>query len=327
MSDAERPDLELAALGGAPARRGIAVPLWSWKGASAKALTEYAESRLGEIAALGATDVSLVVSWVQADVKSSAIAPAAVTPPDEVVSAAIAAARARGLRVLVFPILMLEKTAAGEWRGTVAPGDVDTWWMAYERFVLHYAAIAAAGGAPSLSIGSELGSTEAWQDRWYHLISGVEKIFPGELTYSANWDHYKQVSFASRLDLLGVTGYFELTKDAGATEAALTDAWKGPRKALVDWARGLAKPLAVTEIGYPSLDGAATRPWDYTRSAKIDLEEQRRAYRAFARAWSGQALAAVYFWEWSAPGGPGDGGYTPRGKPAEQELKAWFRGR
>ena len=31
------------------------------------------------------------------------------------------------------------------------------------------------------------------------------------------------------------------------------------------------------------------------------------------------------WWEWDAnPGGPGDFGYSPKGKPAEDVLRAWF---
>ena len=68
-------------------------------------------------------------------------------------------------------------------------------------------------------------------------------------------------------------------------------------------------------------------PWDYTAAGDVDLEEQRRAYRAFARAWGATALAGVYFWEWSGAGGAGrPEGYTPRDKPAECVVDAWFGG-
>jgi len=71
-------------------------------------------------------------------------------------------------------------------------------------------------------------------------------------------------------------------------------------------------------------DGAASRPWDYTVRAPVDLEEQRRCYAAFVDAWRGAALAGVYFWDWSGPGGASDAHYTPRGKPAEAVVRRWF---
>jgi hypothetical protein len=77
-----------------------------------------------------------------------------------------------------------------------------------------------------------------------------------------------------------------------------------------------------------SRDGATRAPWDYLRGTAIDLEEQRRAFAALAAAWAGEpALAGLFVWEWSGAGGPTDGGYTPRGKPAACALRAWFTAR
>jgi hypothetical protein len=282
--------------------------------------------RLDEIAALGATDVALVLGWRQADIKATELAPGPDTPSDVDVRAIAQAARDRGLAVTVFPIVMLDRNATGEWRGTLAPRDVDAWWLAYEGFIRHYAAIAADTGAVALVIGSELGSTETWRDRWFHLISAVERGYQGELWYSANWDHYEQVSFWSRLDAIGVSAYFELTTDKAASLDDLERGWEAPRDALLAFAKKTNKPLVLTEIGYPSRDGAAGKPWDYTSTAPIDLEEQRRAYAALAGAWDGTALAGVYAWEWRGDGGKRDGGYTPRGKPAECTLASWYTG-
>lgn len=285
-------------------------------------------AQLDELAALGATDVALVVGWQQRDVHADLLAPGAVTARDEVVVAALAEAARRHLAATVFPIVVLDETGPGQWRGTLAPGDVAAWWSSYEGFIAHYARLAADHGAAGLVIGSELGSTERWRDRWYHLISRVERVFTGRLIYSANWDHFGAVSFWERLDVLGVTGYFELTDDADASVAALTAAWAEPRRALVAAATKRGLPLWLTEVGYVSRDGAARKPWDYTTRAAIDLEEQRRAFAALAAAWTGEpALEGLFVWEWSGAGGATDGGYTPRGKPAACELAAWFAAR
>lgn len=302
----------------------MTIGLWPSSGADDAARIADATARIGEVAELGATDVALVVAWRQKDVHDTAIAAGPGTASDDVVRAAIRAAHARGLAVLVFPILELDAVGPGAWRGTLAPRDRGAWWSSYEAFVGHYAAIAEDEGAEALSIGSELGSTEAWRDRWYHLASRVGRAYHGALTYSANWDHYDQVSFAARLDWLGVTGYFELTRDRDASEDALAQAWTAPRDALVAWAAKLGKPLVMTEIGWASVDGGAVHPWDYTADGAVDVEEQRRAFRAFARAWGGAALGGVFVWEWSGEGGVTDKGYTPRGKPAECVLASWF---
>ena len=304
-----------------PARRGVSLGLWA---AGHADLPAWASARLDELALLGATEVALVTGWRQSDVAATALAPGPDTPRDADVVAIAAAAQARGLAVTIFPIVLLDVTGPGKWRGTLAPRDVDAWWQAYEAFVLHHARLAADTGAAALVIGSELGSTETWRDRWYHLISRVERAYDGALWYSANWDHYEHVSFWARLDAIGVTGYFELTRDADAGADALARAWAAPRDALLAFAAKQALPLILTEVGYPSVDGGAARPWDYTARGAVDVEEQRRAFRALATAWSGSALAGLYIWEWSGDGGPKDRGYSPRGKPAACELAAWW---
>ncbi len=271
---------------------------------------------------LGATDVAVVVAWSQPDVAATAISAGPVD--DALVRAALAGAATRGLRATLFPILQLDRVGPGQWRGALAPTDVDTWWSSYEAFIVHHADLAAGAGAAALVIGSELGSTEGWRDRWYHLISRIERRYTGALLYSANWDHYGQVTFWDRLAAVGVTGYFELSRDHAASVDALVAGWGPARDALLAFAAARKQPLWLTEVGYPSVDGGAVTPWDYTRRGPVDVEEQRRGFAALAQAWAGRDLAGLFVWEWSGAGGPADRGYTPRGKPAACELAAWF---
>jgi len=280
---------------------------------------------LAEVAGIGATHVALVVTWTQHDVTATSIAPSAQTADDAHVRRVIRAARAAGLQVLLFPIINLTKTKPGQWRGTLQPANVARWWSSYEDFILHYAAIAADEDVEVFSLGSELGSTEAWRYRWYHLISRVEHLYDGKLVYSANWDHFRGVSFWRRVDFIGVTGYFELTGDRSASEAALRRGWKEPRDALIAFAAEQGKPLWLTEVGYASRDGAAVHPWDYTGHGKLDLEEQRRCYAALRDTWNGVAeLGGLFIWNWHGAGGRRDRDYTPRGKPAERVLRDWW---
>ncbi len=296
--------------------KGVALGLWGQA-------EPHHVAMLREIAALGADHVSLVVAWRQPDVRANALAPGGFS--DDGLRAVIRAAHREKLRVLLFPIVDVARRADKEWRGTLAPADVGAWWQSYEAFILHYAAIAAEERVELFSVGSELCSTESWRDRWYHLISKVERVYAGPLVYSANWDHYEAVSFWERVTYLGVTGYFELAREARAPEAALAATWQAARRRLTAFAAKVGKPLLLTEVGYPSQEGSATRPWDYTTRAPVDLEEQRRAYAAFASTWRGDAgLAGVVFWDWQLPGGAEDGSYTPRGKPAEQILRRFF---
>ncbi len=153
----------------------------------------------------------------------------------------------------------------------------------------------------------------------------MKKIYAGGLLYSANWDHYEQVSFWQRVDYVGVTAYNELTSKKDATEEELARAWVPVRDQLVAFARKVDRPLVITEIGYTSQDGAAVHPWDYTLKSGVDLEEQRRCYAAFVDAWKDEpGLAGVFWWNWYGAGGAKDTSYTPKGKPAEQVLRDYF---
>ena len=267
----------------------------------------------------------MAVHWHQRDVEATAIAPGSLTPPDAVVRAAISRARERGLEVMVFPIVWVEQRGPGKWRGTLEPRDVDRWWSAYERFIVHYATLAERGGAEWMSVGSELGSTEAWRQRWFHLIGRVRRRYSGALIYSANWDHHARVSFWQRLDAVGINGYFSLAKKPGASVDAMAARWVKVGRRLLGRAAAAGKPLVLTEVGYLSRAGSAVDPWNYTRGAPVDGAAQRRAYAAFAAAWerTGQ-LGGVFFWNYNGDGGPRDRDYTPRGKPAAKVVRRFF---
>lgn len=280
-----------------------------------------------EIAALGASHVSLAVFWRQRDVRSSSLGPdPKVTIADDRLRAIVRRAHERKLAVLLFPIIELDVVKRGEWRGTLAPADREAWWRSYETFILHYARLAAEEKIAILSVGSELGSTESWQGRWWHLIGKIERLYAGELLYSANWDHYRAPTFWQRLDYVGVSAYFDLTKRRDAPREELATAWQTALAEIGRFAASVEKRVVLTEVGLPSRDGAAMAPWDYTREGPIDLEEQRLGYQAFLDAWAKERIAGAFFWHWFGAGGPDDGGYSPRGKPAAEVLRRAYGG-
>lgn len=304
-----------------PSERGVALGLFS-----ADPRYDYREL-VEEIAQLGATHLSVVwVHW-QDDVRATEIGPRpGMSATRSQIVETMAQAKAAGLHVTGFPIVRLLHGGHTDWRGKIAPRDEDAWWESYRAFILEGALLAKEGGADRYSVGSELLSRESMRSRWLDLIDRVrlraEKL---ELLYSANWDHYRPVTFWDAVDVIGLTAYWELTRSHDASTEALAAAWEAPRAELARWSEALGRPVVFTEIGYPSLDGGAAWPWDETRRADVDLEEQARAYRAFRRAWSGRdLLAGVYFWNWFGFGGPKDGNYTPRGKPAEEVLRSWY---
>jgi hypothetical protein len=310
--------LVLVALLAAPAfafERGVALGLFAEDpGWSYGAL-------LDEIKQLGADHVELVVAWYQRDGASVEIGDhPRYSPPEEAVRRTIREAHARGLSVLLFPIVRLWSPRAGEWRGTLQPRDRAAWFLSYKNKLVALARLAAEEKVASLSIGSELSTLDGAGDRaaWAMLVAEVRRRFSGALVYSGNWDHVREVALYDLVDRVGLCAYFPLGDDP-------LRAWQGLRAELTALARG--RPIVFTEIGYLSQRGAAAWPWNEGAREPVDLEEQRRCYAAFCRTWRDApdaTLAGAYFWNWYGWGGATSRGYTPRGKPAAQEIRKFF---
>ncbi|HET9481327.1 MAG TPA: hypothetical protein VFP98_06175 [Candidatus Polarisedimenticolia bacterium] len=284
---------------------------------------------LAEMKALGVDSICIMIPWVIPDVRSTSMAPRNdMTPSDASLVYAMRKAHGMGMTVLLMPFLYVDRMEEGEWRGTLAPGDWNVWFERYGEFVLHYAALAGEHKVAYFSVGSELCSTESRREDWLRLIGRVRHVYKGLVTYSANWDHRDSLSFAASLDLLGMNAYFELSRDEEPGEADLAAAWSRLREDIEAWRRPFGKRLLITEVGYPSRRGTASDPWNYDKPDPVpDPAGQLACYRAFRTAWSGDpALQGVYFYIWWGDGGPGDTGYTPRGKPAEQVIRDWYTG-
>ncbi len=282
---------------------------------------------LAEIVALGATQVALVVPLYQTDGASTQLGlDTRLSPTLETIADTARLARRDGLEVMIFPIVRLSAARAGEWRGTLAPRDRDAWFASYGDRLGDLAGVAALTGAKRLVIGSELSTLDGDADleRWRAVIERVRGVFPGKLVYSANWDHYRQAALLDLVDEAGISGYFGL-RDPGAPDddATVEAGWWRVRRELEAWRAGRDQPFIFTELGYRSRAGATATPWDEGPGGTPDLDEQRRGFAAFRRAWSDSAaLDGVYVWNWYGYGGPGTTGYTPRGKPAEAEVRA-----
>jgi hypothetical protein len=289
---------------------------------------------LDEIRALGADHVELVVAWYQKGVASTGIySHPRFTAPDEAVRRAIRDARAAGLKVLLFPIVRLESPASPkEWRGTLRPSDRAAWFESYRARLIALARLGEKEGATGLSVGSELSTLDGpdAHAEWARTIRAVRRVFSGALTYSGNWDHFRQVALYDLVDQIGLCAYWPLAP-AGAIDSSVDDlvrAWRDLRVSLERFARARHRPLIFTEVGYLSQRGAAAWPYDEGATQPVDLEEQRRAYEAFRRVWQtapAGLVAGIYFWNWYGWGGATSRGYTPRGKPAAEEIRKLYR--
>lgn len=286
---------------------------------------------LDELAALHATDVALVVPLYQQDVESTAVGyHPRFSPPLYAVQRTIREARARHLRVLLFPIVRLVEThGRNEWRGTLRPRDRAAWMASYGARLLELAQLARLEHADSLSIGSELSTMDVDHGSWAPLVEKVRATFAGQLTYSGNWDHFDAVALYDLVDVAGVCAYFPLTDHDGAplpTLATLRASWVAPGARLEALSKKVQRPVVITELGYRSQPNALHEPYDEGAHAPVDalaLEAQRLGFASYASAFSPRPswLTGEYVWNWYGWGGEGSRSYTPRGKPARAAVE------
>jgi len=227
---------------------------------------------------------------------------------------------------------------SGGWRGDFRPADLDEWFESYEEFIIHFARMAAQSGVEMFCVGTELSAInrdipEA-KRYWPALIKRVRYIYPGPLTYAANWGdrtwgEFHHVPFWDLVDYVGIDAYFPLTEKADPTVADLRTGWERWVKEIETWLPTVGKPILFTEIGYRSVDGTSRTPWDWERGGQMDAGEQADCYEAaFEMFWNRPWFAGFFWWDWGTgervdPGT--DTGYTPRGKPAEEVLKRWYK--
>ena len=287
------------------------------------------EKSMDEIADVGADTVLLVIDSRQENGKSSHIyLDMRMTPTPEKLGELIDHAKKRGLRVILMPIVLLDNPSGSEWRGTLHPESWEDWFDSYRDMINQFAWIAQGHGVDVLVVGSELVSAESKVDEWTKTITLVRQTFKGNLTYSANWDHYTSLPFWNQLDLVGMNSYYKLGEDEHVTEKEIEDRWKGIQHDLLSFQEKVHKPLLFLEVGWCSLQNAASEPWDYTKTeVPVDLDLQKRLYEAYFNVWYGNpALGGFMMWEWPPHDSDDNSerGYTPQGKPAEGVLKEWL---
>jgi hypothetical protein len=304
-------------------QRGVALGLF------AEDVSFSYEPLIREIAAAGASHISLIVPLYQTHGASTTLAlHTRLSPTLEAVADAIRLARRAGLEVTLFPIIRLSQPRDPlEWRGTLKPESRDAWFASYGALLADLASLASLTGASRLVVGSELSTLDGDLKHWRPLLERVRALFPGTLMYSANWDHYQDARLFELVDELGVVAYFKLREPNQPSDVeTLTQGWRRLRRELERNLDGYGKPWVLSELGYRSRVNATAAPWDEGSGGEPDAAEQLRAYQAFRAAWLGDdkgssRMAGLYMWNWYGYGGPQTTSYTPRGKPAVDVVR------
>ena len=290
-----------------------------------------------ELVRMGANWVSVTPFGRIADLKPTGIDWSFEAPFEQnrlAVSAAIRQAHASGLRVLLVPHIWVE---SGQWRGEIDPGGDGAWarWArSYGAFLVAWADVAREAAADMFSVGVEL-RTWVTTDRapsFFPIIADVRRVYPGPITYSANWDDAEDTLIWPALDLVGINAFYPLSDRKGATFAELLEGGRSVASRVRRVGEAWGRPVVFTEIGYTTRSDPAVRPWEWPEhlsQIEVDQQAQADAYRAI--------LAPVLdepsflgFFVWRVYADPDDvsqeseWGFSPRGKLAELVIRDAF---
>lgn len=329
------PREDVFALG--PSIRGITVgPIESSQHPGRGYGTPYSAALLDELVRLGANTISItpfgrIWSLRSTDIRMDFEAP--YEDNRQAIRRITEQAHARGLRVVLIPHLWVE---TGGWRGEIDPGDAEGWrayHRAYRHFLLSWAKDAADFGIDALSIGVECVSWSGrFGDVWTSLIADVREVFPGPLTYSANWDEVDNVIFWDLLDWVGVNAFYPLASHNDATYAEYEAGARAAIKGLVRSASVVGKPAVLMEVGYTTRRDAAIEPWlwpDHMSDVVVDEWEQARALAALMGAAAEHPdVLGFFLWRYYANlndvSQEAPWGFSPHAKLAEPLLQSVY---
>jgi hypothetical protein len=249
---------------------------------------------------------------------------------------AVEQAHARGLKVLVVPHLWVE---SGQWRAELDPKTAEGWRRfaeSYRSYVLSWARLAARAHVDMLAAGVELRSwlTTTHAPSFLPILRDVRAVYPGLLTYAANWDDVDQTVIWGEVDVLGINAFYPLTDKAGASEEELVAGGREVAKKVKELAERWQKPVLFNEFGYTARPDPALRPWewpDFMSNVRVDARAQAAAYRGLLTGMREcRELVGAFVWRlYSDPDDlsqEAEWGFSPRGRQAELELRDAYWG-
>lgn len=303
-------------------QRGITIACWDQSCLSGAQI----ETAMQAIKEIGANSVTLVVTGYQRTISATTIQYNQHQSPDDTsLKKGIEHAQKNGLEVTLKPHVDI---MGGQWRGNLAPANIDTWFASYRDFIFHYADIAGETGVAHFVVGTELASLNKYENRWRTLIKLVRERYEGTILYAASWNEFERISFWDAVDIAGINAYFPLTHLKNPTLIDLLAGWQFWMQRIQQWHNHINKNVVFSEIGYTKWDGTNMRPFDFQPKTEVDLIEQASCYEAALRAMAEPSwLKGVSWWHWDVAHAATDrrfSAYSPQGRPAGTLLKqAW----
>ena len=208
-------------------------------------------------------------------------------------------AHAQGLRVCIKPHLAYWRTRFS-WRGDITFETEEEWarfWRDYSAWILRLAA--ACREADAFVIGTELDQTLHHEDQWRALIADVRQVYSGPISYAANWSDYRRVPFWDALDVIGIQGYFPITRADNPTEEDVRSGWRGIVEELRDYSLEQNRHVVFTELGYNQSYAAAAEPWDHGVDDEGARAIQELCWQVALQAIAGEPrIVGALLWKW-----------------------------
>lgn len=251
---------------------------------------------------------------------------------DESVVTALQQARSLGMNGMLKPHVLMNSRNFG-WPGEIEMKNERDWqafFLYYNKWILHYALLAAIYDFDILCIGTELmQTTREHQAEWRQIIQNVRALYHGQITYAANWwQEFEQIQFWDKLDYIGMNCYYPLSDQESVR---LKDLKQGVQRIIPlfeNAAKKYRKPVLLTELGFISARRSWLQPHKDGRGEKPYMADQALCYQAmFEAIWDKPWFAGFYWWKWPTyleRGGTGHSSFTPNGKPAENIVRHWY---
>lgn len=298
------------------------------------------QQSMRNLRATGATSVALVIPYYQSNIYSTDIGPGSNTPSDASLASGIDYLHSIGFSVMLKPHI---DPYDGNWRAFINPADRATWFTNYGNVLVHLGQVGAQHHVELISLGTELVSMSVDQinstntQNWLSMIQRMRAVYSGSLIYTANStdnnndpfaNEKKFVGFWSSLDYAGLSAYYTISTGDNSV-ASLESSWDYWNKNDIQaFSQSVGKAVLFSELGYRSVTGAHTAPWNWSMGGSPDMTEQSNDYHALFEYWNTYSyMQGVYLWYWSTDpnaGGTTSTDYTPQNKPAEQMMTQWF---
>ena len=237
-----------------------------------------------------------------------------------------------GVKIMMKPHIWIGR---GLFTGNVTMDSEENWSVlenSYTAFILMYAKAAQEIKADLFCIGTELEKFVINRpEYWKSLIQEIRKVYKGKLTYAANWDEYKRITFWNQLDYIGIDAYFPLTDKKSPTIEEFELGWQTHKNEIKKVQSQFKKPILFTEYGYRSIDFTGKKPWESNRTqGSVNLEAQKNGLQAIHNQfWKEEWFVGGFLWKWfhthDRVGGLNNNRFTPQNKPAELLIQQLYK--